>query len=128
MIAEYLTTHTLHCMFLALTPSERWNAASNPLDSSFALEEWSTTILVLALVISIAVVCTLFGKKRQLDRKYKANVNRLSASNERLMEQVDELTQQLEAKASGVGAASEGQELKGFSEVPEETEEPVTIQ
>ncbi len=120
MIVENLTTHMVHCMFLAMTPTERWNAARSPLDSSFSLEGWFTPLMVVAQIVSLAVVFGLIAKKRSLGRRYKQEIDRLSASNERLMLQVDELTEQIQAKAS--------KEQDESSDVLEETEEPVAIQ
>ena len=120
MIAENLTTHMLHCIFLAMTPTERWSAARSPLDSSFSFEGWFTPLMVVAQIVSLAVVFGLIAKKRSLGRRHKQEVDRLSASNERLMLQVDELTEQRQATTSEM--------LDESSDVLEEIEEPVAIQ
>ncbi len=120
MIVENLTMHVAHGLFLALTPTERWNAARSPHDGYFALEQWFTPLMVAAQIISLVVVFGLIAKKRNLERKYEKEIDRLSASNERLSLQVDELTEQALAKAS--------EEQEEPSDVLEETEAPVAVQ
>jgi hypothetical protein len=100
MIAESLTTYALHLTFLALTPSERWNAAKSPLESSFNLEQWFIPLLVVAQIVSLVVVFGLMAKRRHLERKYEQQVSRLSATNERLTLQVEALTPRVETEAS----------------------------
>ncbi len=112
MIADSVTT-TLQVIFLALTPSERWNAASSPLHKSFAIGEWLPVLAVIAQIVSLIVVFSLVSKKRRLEHHRKLEIARLvsakeelqktnddlAATNEELRQEVFELTQRIPAEA-----------------------------
>jgi len=66
---ESMTTYVLQVVLLALTPTERWAAARNPLNGSSAVEGWLTGFAMAALIISLILVFFLSANhKRSLDR------------------------------------------------------------
>ncbi|NQV35309.1 MAG: hypothetical protein HQ515_21625 [Phycisphaeraceae bacterium] len=100
MITESLTAHVLHGVFLALTPSERWSAASSPLNTSFTAEQGLIVLAVLAQTASLAIVWWLVVKRKGLEHAHKQEMLRVSSTNEELRQKIDELSQQAETLTS----------------------------
>lgn len=126
MIPEILTTPLVQYAVLALKPAERWSAARSPLQDSFSAEQWSTAVVIIAQVISMVIILWLFTKKGQVEQKRRRDMAGLTATNEELTREIDELTQRIQ---SLISEESPSEELEGAEEVrasqasAEETEE-----
>jgi len=131
MIAESLTTDLLHCALLALKPTERWSAARSPLQDSFSFEHWQTVFVVIAQIVSVAIIFWLMTKKKQVDRRSKLEVAHLTVTNEQLTREITELTQRIQTLMSEESPSQEQEdpeEVQASKEEPEESEEPVAVQ
>ncbi len=118
MITESMTTQVLHVIFLALTPTERWRAARHPFNASSAGEGWLTVFAIVALITSVILVFWLIAKHRRSEDRLKREIAGLTAANEKLRQEIAELSQQTPAEVS--------EQMP--SEELEESEEPVVIE
>ncbi|MCP4456019.1 MAG: hypothetical protein GY809_31570, partial [Planctomycetes bacterium] len=93
-------------------------------DNSFSLEHWLPVLVVIAQIVTIAAVFGLIAEKRRLVVNHKQGMARLSTRNDELSRQINELTEQMKAVAREEQTASQEPET---SELPEESEQPVTV-
>ena len=107
MIPESLTTHVLQGMLLAMTPSDRWNAARSPIDQTFTIDQLWTTLAVMAQIGSFIMICWLIAKKKRLDHDRKQQITRLEIANEGLLQEITELKQQVQASEQNTSAEQE---------------------
>ncbi len=114
MIPESLTTHVLQGMLLAMTPSDRWNAARSPIDQTFTIDQLWITLAVMAQIGSLIIICWLIAKKKRLDHDRKQQITRLEIANEGLLQEITELKQQVQAQASEQDLSAEKEESDTF--------------
>ena len=116
MLIESMITQVLHVVFLALTPRERWSAASQEFDAYSAVEGWLTGFAMAALIISLILVFFLSANhKRSLD-SFKRQITGLSAHIEDLQQRIAELDQKAPSKASEQTSSEESEELVEIQE------------
>ncbi len=109
MITESITT-TLQVAFLALTPTERWNAARGPLEKSFEIGEWLPIFAVIAQAVSLVIVFCLILQKKRLGQNRKQEIDRLISLKEDLQQKIDTLeakNETLQQKMDRLGATNE---------------------
>jgi len=77
MIIESITTQVLQVILLALTPSERWAAASHPFGASTAAEGWLTGFAIVALITAVILIIWLSAENRRSLERLKRDITEL---------------------------------------------------
>jgi len=90
---ESMTTYVLQVVLLALTPTERWAAARNPLNGSSAVEGWLTGFAMAALIISLILVFFLSANHRRSLDSFKHKIDALTSEIKGLKQEIAELRQ-----------------------------------
>jgi len=92
MMTESITIQGLHVISLALTPSERWEASRSSFNTDSAAIACLTAFAVVALIISLVLLCWVFTKHRRSENRLNLRVTELTIANIELRQENDELT------------------------------------
>jgi len=76
---------------LALTPTERWNAARGPFGTISTSEAWLTVFAVVALIISVILLFRVFAKYRRSENYLNQKITELTIANVKLRRENTEL-------------------------------------
>lgn len=83
----------LALIFLGLTPGERWNAAGDPFKTGPSVETLFTIFAVVALITAVVLLFYVMAKHKKTEALLEENIARLTAGNDRLRQQIDEIGQ-----------------------------------
>ena len=92
MIAEAATIHGLTAVSLALTATDRLNAARRPFAPTPGA--WLTAVLVFALIVSAGLAFWAIAKRKHSESLLKQRIARLMSANEKLLEEISTLKDQ----------------------------------
>lgn len=92
MITESITIKGLHVISLALTPTERWNAAKGSFGTISIAEAWLTVFAVVALIISVILLFRIFAKYKRSENYLNQKITELTIANVKLRRENTELT------------------------------------
>ena len=88
-----MTIQGLHVICLALTPTERWNAAGGLFKSGSAGEVWLTIFAVVALIVAVILLFYVIAKHKRMEHFLEQNITELTSANNKLMQEIAELGQ-----------------------------------
>ena len=92
MMTESVTIQGLHVIFLALKPAERWAASRASFNTESTTIAWLTAFAMVALIISVILLCWVFSKHRQSEHRLNLQITELLFTNERLREKMEQLS------------------------------------
>jgi hypothetical protein len=81
----------LQAILLALTPYKRWDAARGTAGTSLASEPWLTGFAVVALALSVILLCWEYTRRRRTESNLRDNITDLTITIFKLRQEKDEL-------------------------------------
>ncbi len=112
MITESISIQGLYIISLALTPIEWWEATRHLFKISWTAETGLTVFALVALIIAVILVLRESAKHRHSEHRLKQMNAELTATNEKLRQEIVELyRKQVEALEMIIGAEQPRKEI-----------------
>jgi len=87
MILESITVEGLYIISVALSATEKWQAAGRPFSSSSNLEGWLTPLAVIALIISEILLFWVFNKYKRSEQQLNKKITDITVANVKLKQE-----------------------------------------
>lgn len=87
MIVESMAVEGLYVISLALSATEKWEAAGSSFNTGSKTEGWITGLAVVALIISGTLLFWVFSKYRRSEQQLNQKITDLTVANVKLRQE-----------------------------------------